>query len=210
MKTRLTILSCLLLLVFGFHVGYSVFHGFNYAQRKMTGYEQDSFVEKNSSSLIKLNTHNPIVIDSVFDVKQDVWTPVQSKTATVSIPVEYSMPEILCNLIFVLVSLVSLPILIIYLYKVINSVLATIIFDKKNIARLRIIGFSFLALWLVINMRSLIMSWELSALLKNTNYSIERGGLENLSFLVYALISLLIAEILAMGLRLKEEQDLTI
>lgn len=212
MKTRLNIISLLILLVFGIHIGYAVYRGFENANKSMKKYDENSSVEQRSSSLVTLNTHNPIVIDSIFNEKTGSWLPVQTEKVAVPVPIARydNLLNIWSDCVFVFVVLFGLPTLLICFYKVIRSVNAVVIFDKKNISRLRIIGLTFLALWVAVNMRNLVMSWDLFTLLANTTYSLERGGLSNLSFLIYGLISFLSAEVLAIGLRLKEEQDLTI
>lgn len=206
MKTRLNLLSLVLLLIFGLHIGNSMLRGSNRAQRDL----ENSQIELNHSSWLELDTHHPIVIDSIFNEKRNVWMPVQTETVTLFIPDRGSLSYLFSDFMFLFVSLFFLLILMVCFYKVIKSVKDAIFFDRKNIKRLRLIGICFLALWIAINIRSLVMSWTFSALFENTVYSLKLEGLQDPSFLIYAFIAFLVAEIFAIGLRLKEEQDLTI
>lgn len=210
MKNKLNILSLMLLCVFGLHIGYAVLNGVSYAKKSIEDYDETEHQHTGHSTIstVTLNRYDPVVIDSVFNEKKGIWLPVQ--TERVAVVIEDGLSGLLTNLLFVVVSLFTIPTLIICFYKIIKSVKNAVVFDRKNISRFRIMGLSFFALWFVFNLHNFVISWDLFSILNETEYSLVRGGLRDISILVYALISFLSAEILAVGLRLKEEQDLTI
>jgi len=67
----------------------------------------------------------------------------------------------------------------------------------------------FILLFIAEAMNSIYDSYIASSLIKISDYSIIMGSF-NTSYLVISMVTFILAEIFAVGLRLKEEQELTI
>ena len=93
--------------------------------------------------------------------------------------------------------------------KIVFAVNKSIIFAWININRLRRVGIGFVVMFIIDAIVSVIQKSEALGLIEFENYEIVNFTYEG-SLLLLGMISFLFAEILAAGLRLKEEQELTI
>lgn len=220
MKTRLNILSLLILAVFIFAAGYEVYLGatdFRQGYNERSNTTTTTYRKEASKSLelpyyidLTLNTKGDIPVDSIYSEKTGCFYPVEYTSMKIY-PKEES-PFWLILVVFCATFLIMLifPLLIICFWKVISSVKQAKIFEHNNILRLRIIGLCFSLLAVLAGIPDFLMEIEAKKLVAIDGYSIVSGGWFSSSLWIYALISFLVAETFAIGLRLKEEQDLTI
>lgn len=219
MKTRLNIFSLLIVLVFVYAAGYEIYLGStDFRQGFREGYH-DSYQKRNSSASdtpgspyylkLVLNTEKDMPVDSVYNKATERYCPAEY-TAIKFYPKERSIGLEIVSLFCTLFIFFIFPVLVICFWKVIASVKQAKIFDRKNIRRLRIIGLCFSLLAILLGIPEFVMEMEAKKTIVIEGYTIVSGEWFRSSLWIYALISLLVAEIFAIGLRLKEEQDLTI
>lgn len=219
MKTRLNILSLLIVLVFVYAAGYEVYLGAtDFRQGFREGYN-DSYQRRNSPTSdtpgspyflnLVLNTEKDMPVDSVYNKATGRYYPAEYTSIKFYLKEDPKWVEI-STVFCALFIFCTFPLLVICFWKVIASVKQAKIFEYNNIRRLRIIGLCFSLLAVFTGIPELVMEIEAKKLIEIDGYSIISGGWFQSSLWIYALISFLVAEIFAIGLRLKEEQDLTI
>ncbi len=219
MKSRLNILSLLIVLVFVYAAGYEVYlANTDFKQGFREGY---SSVEVNDGLEVKtpgvpyyiklgLDTEGYMPVDSIYSKTTEKYYKVEYTSMKFYPHQEASSLYNIASMISSFAMMIIFFILIIAFWKVISSVKRAVIFERCNIRRLRIIGFCFALIALLSGILEFIVVIETKKLITIDGYSILSGEWFASSLWIYALISFLIAEIFAIGLRLKEEQELTI
>lgn len=99
---------------------------------------------------------------------------------------------------------------LVYFIKLIISINKSTIFDWKNVKRLRIMGYALLISFFCITIPPLMDLYTVKQSVALENYMINPTFLDNIKDLFLALGCFIVAETFAIGLKLKEEQDLTI
>jgi len=149
--------------------------------------------------------------DTIYNKKDGSLTPCRSKVLEMvpEQPIESTTFLVSSGLISLLICIMGIMMIIKFI-KLINTINKSVIFDQKNINRLRFIGAGFIIFFIVNG----IMEYIYVQLLRDTfdfeYYKISGSSIIHTLSLVIGLISFLIAEVFAIGLRLKEEQELTI
>ena len=92
---------------------------------------------------------------------------------------------------------------------VVFAVNKSVIFEWINIKRLRRVGIGFIVMFIIDAIVSVIQKNEALGLIEFENYEIVNFSYEG-SLLICGMVFFFFAEVFAVGLRLKEEQDLTI
>lgn len=214
MKTRLNLLTALIAFVFGLSVASALNEGYKSGVRAFEkGIEEKENPPKDhdlNNSDIYVKFEKPLVIDSVYYEATNTWASVKVEKGKIELKQEKSLIANICYIVFIISSLIVLPMIVIYFMKIMNSVKSAVFFDKKNIRRLRRMGILFILMPTLYCINSIATFSGHLSMLKDTNYYV--GILDYIpkDWLIYGLLSFLAAEILAYGLRLKEEQDLTI
>ena len=147
---------------------------------------------------------------TLLNKKNGNMVPASISLAIVKAPIEKRpglnlLWDFICSVIY----FSSIIMVIFNFIKIIIAVNKSIIFEWINVRRLRRIGVGFLILFIS---GAFIMANQNSAaseVLEIENYKIVNYSYDG-AVLLLGIISFLIAEIFAVGLRLKEEQDLTI
>ena len=83
------------------------------------------------------------------------------------------------------------------------------IFNWKNVRRLRWLGVALLLNFLSEAVPALMNDYELSSVFSLSGYSMETS-IDSVMLVILGLVSLIVGEVFAIGLKMKEEQDLTI
>lgn len=218
MKRRLNILCVLVMLV----LGYSVFESAYYLSSAfVTGAEMGFKQAKNKDSrrINDVSGMRPIALlpddptnlkDSVYNEKSGTFVPAIYCTLCVSAKTE---PNIWLKLISTLGTILDLfvsIVAVVLFMKFIVSINRSCIFEWQNVRRLRWLGASLIFLFLCSAVPVFISFYELSGVFEISGYSLITYGLVSTLTLVLGLMSLIVAEVFAIGLRMKEEQDLTI
>lgn len=148
--------------------------------------------------------------DSIYNERSGEWIPARTIHTKVYIGGgDGPGMHILWMVPFAIAAIVGLIMIVFNLSKIIYAVNKSIIFEWINVRRLRRIGIGF-SLFFILDV--IIRIYERSRalnLIDISNYQIVNSSFDG-SLLLFGMIAFLVAEIFAVGLRLKEEQDLTI
>ncbi|UVV57047.1 DUF2975 domain-containing protein [Bacteroides fragilis] len=83
------------------------------------------------------------------------------------------------------------------------------IFNWKNVRRLRWLGVALLLNFISEAVPAPMNDYELSSVFSLSGYSMETS-IDSVMLVILGLVSLIVGEVFAIGLKMKEEQDLTI
>jgi len=225
MNTRLKIICILFGIVYFYFIGATIFElipisisnfkeshkeGYNKVNKKFDDSEKTEVVffqvkpssgfRSMPSSVMNLKTGNliqtefPIFIAKVNKTQLPQWI----KTG---------------NFFFVLLAfplLFAIIFIPVQIYRVISSIVKNGIFSPKNINRIRWIGYCLLFIFAGDIFSNFISTAEARSLVTLENYRIIFKMDEEYYWLLFALVTLLFAEILKISHTIKEEQDLTI
>ena len=215
-KQKFKILCLLIFLALAFIVSVYVFEGSTYfrmgwnagADRvKAENAGKDAFESYAINVIPSDLTKFP---DSVFNQKQHVWTPSIHDKLFVKAPV-YTHSYLRTLLTVSEIMFVGIIILIISVFiKFIININKNIVFDKKNVSILRRIGIYHL-LGVFFNFMSTYTDFRIiKKIIAIPDYEIKLNGAVESGMLIIGLIALLMAEVFAIGIKLQEEQDLTV
>ncbi|RHJ78686.1 DUF2975 domain-containing protein [Parabacteroides sp. AM08-6] len=148
--------------------------------------------------------------DKVFNLKTNEWVPAQHLKSLLWVRPEHTFFPTAVNGLFSLLGLIAILYAIVQFYKLINAINHEIIFEWVNVRKLTRIGIALLLSFLLMQ-----TFWLLNYLLVRETVELEGY---TVSFwmdfkaieLVLGLIALLVGRIFAMGITLREEQELTI
>lgn len=224
MKRRLNILCLIVMLV----LSYSVLeHGYNYflgvkagvnAGVEVTekGSKQEDLQKLMNMKLISLMPHSFSVSngaffqDSVYNEKSGKYVPAVYSSMAVSVDNPSARTSAFMSSLLSLFQLGLYIWAIVLFIRLIISINKSDIFNWRNVRRLRymgaalILGFSCLFLMAYLNYRSATEVFSLRG------YDLIFSDLVDITMLVLGLCSLIVGEVFAIGLKMKEEQDLTI
>lgn len=223
MKRRLNILALLILLALVIHTGYTLFYSWEEISTSYKeGYERaDDFPVQPGKveSKKKLSRHeiyirkesaDKALLDSVRNVKTNSYVPVDVRKIEINIP---ENDHIGYDIFFSLMGLLLLPavIAVIVLFlKLIGAIQSTLIFTKTNVLRLRWIGICLLLIGAIYTVCNYVELSYVRSTMEISGYEITHEGMIEFPTFINALIAFLAAEVFAIGLRLREEQELTI
>lgn len=221
MKRRLNILCVIVVLVLSYSVletGYGFFIG------AKLGVEA---VEKNGASLpaqhelmnmkyISLRPQNfsmsgdGFFLDSVYNEKSGEQVPAMYASMIVSVDGHPTIWQI------VMVQGLSLLQMGVYIWaiilfiRLIISINKSDIFNWKNVRRLRRLGVALIISFCCTLSSAYLTLQSIGEVFSLRGYSFDLSGMVSTTMLVLGICSLIVGEVFAIGLKMKEEQDLTI
>ena len=148
--------------------------------------------------------------DSVYNAKTQQYVPAMYAELMVSVPREESTAMQAAGTLLGLLKLAASIWAIVLFIRWVVAVNRADIFTWRNVRRLRLMGVLMLvscaATWLM----EYLTLHDLEQAFALPGYELSLAGTVSLSVLLLGLCSLIVAEVFAIGLRMKEEQDLTI
>ena len=179
--------------------------GMNYVDNK------EQFQKTNNMKSIALFPDNFANLkDSVYNEKTGEFVPAIYGKLVVSVntPVNIWLKFItmMCNFIGIFTMIFS----VVFFAKLIIAINKSRIFDWKNVRRLRWLGAILILNFICSAFPAYISAYELSGVFSISGYSVNLSGLVSKLTLVLGLVALIVGEVFAIGLKMKEEQDLTI
>ncbi|MDH6356321.1 DUF2975 domain-containing protein [Parabacteroides sp. PF5-9] len=213
MKKRLNLIIMALAFTFGLQIAFALIVPIVELVNS-TGLEtQEEDIHDASHSMLTLQldlkpNDEFVMTDSLFNQKSGLWLPAQFES--VSLEIKEAKLSIVYPLILALVLLALIIMIIIYFIKLITAIQKSIIFDWINVKRLRYVGWGLILLFLVNTIGEFMLLIFAQNMIEIPGYHIDFSGALRVLNLVLGLIALLVAEIFAIGLNLKEEQELTI
>lgn len=214
MKRRLNFITLLIAFAFGLYTSFAIYRTF--MESVTVGMSVDSENNTQQSGSSKQKNNNLLLFldlvpenqDSVYNARTSTWLPAKIEKMTVEIK-ERKMP-LLVVLPVGIIGLACMILIMVCFFKLVISVNKSVIFDRKNVRRLRYIGTGFLLLFLM-NIGAGYYFLEMAKdLVQVPGYKISPGEVLEAKDLVMGLVAFFFAEIFAIGIRLREEQELTI
>lgn len=220
MKKRLNILCLLVIMV----LGYSVFNSiYQLGVITVTSYESarktivndaDKHVELKKISNIQpvavIPDAFPIFSDSVLNEKTGEHVPAYYSQLIVSVDTKAGLWQKVTAKITAFVYLLTILLAVYLFLRLIISMNKSVIFDWRNVRRLRWLGISLILCFVCEVISICITSYALSDVFSMKGYSIHFSELVSITNLVLGISALIVGEVFAIGLRMKEEQELTI
>lgn len=228
MKKRLNLLSTILLIAFGTQFLMQTFYmAPEIIQSFREGYEAgthlgEKAVEQNSNSLVLLGEElMPVPLnlapnqyghlpDSLYNTKTGNWMPANIDSVIVEYKKEINLYEQLFIFLTSLLYTAGLIVAFVYFIRLVLAINKSVIFEWKNVKRLRRIGAGFIVAFICNFIMEYINYNFASSHILLSNYTISCMSLFKGVNLIFGFISLLLAEVFAIGLRIKEQQELTI
>ena len=163
--------------------------------------------EYNAHFDLAVRPTDALVPDTLQGVTNGVKAPYWATRIEGYGRIQKSVPQVVLNI-------VAFPLALFVLYgiycliRLVISVLRGSVFTRKNVRRMRIFVYSTLLLGVLFELMSYASYLNVTAHVDIPGYEVAYGGLEY-TWLPYLLLALF-TEIFAIGVKLKEEQDLTI
>ena len=226
MNTRLKIICVLFGIAYFYFVGATIIDeipsfvsGFNEGRRSAHNYDARNNLDETDRTETVYFDVNPIsgyhsFPSSMINLK--TGNQVQAKLLQFTAKVDKTQlpPKLKVGRTFLFIFVFPLFFVIIFIpiqiYRVISSIVKNGIFNPRNINRIRWIGYCLLYFFIVGIYANFISTAEARALVNFEDYQIIFKMSEEYYWLLFALVTLLFAEILKISHTMKEEQDLTI
>lgn len=164
-------------------------------------------MEYNAHFDLAVRPTDALVPDTLQGVTNGVKAPYWATRIEGYGRIQKSVPQVVLNI-------VAFPLALFVLYgiycliRLVIAVLRGSVFTRKNVRRMRIFVYSTLLLGVLFELMSYASYLNVTAHVDIPGYEVAYGGLEY-TWLPYLLLALF-TEIFAIGVKLKEEQDLTI
>lgn len=218
MKKRLNILCVLVFIVLGlslyttgYQFGAGMVAGVNLAK------EQHKESEKCNGAMLAGNFRFVDVVpttamlhpDSIINTQTKENVPVMYTQIAVCIGKKLDLSYLLINGVCSLMNMLLTVSALIIFIMIILSINKSRIFEWKNVRRLRWLGWLLIVSFLFYLIPQVINYWGLKEVFSLEKYIIAPLGVQTTDLLL-GLACLIVAETFAIGLKMKEEQDLTI
>lgn len=220
MKTKLNLICFLLFCALGLSLFLNILSGVegtNEAWQIIRKDDPNKSSDEKSSVVVDLYTVVRLVPsipgsypDSIYNEKNNRWIPVQYNEIITRVDKTFSKGELIGILLLLITSLAAMIMAFIYFIKLIRNINRSQIFEWANVRNLKRLGIAFIVLFAVNAIFGFLNYHSILQQVKIQGYEVDWSSALQTSNLVIGLASLLVAEIFAIGLRLKEEQELTI
>ena len=216
MKRRLNLLCAVILLVLGWSVvmsGYYLFMGASLGVRAGWNYAE---AMQNPDSVPAAHMEDVLALKdmSYVSLVPDAFRGTGNATTLMRLLVSVEKSEApwqgVVTGLASLVSTVAIVWALVLFIRLIVAINKSQIFLWRNIRRLRVLGFMLLASFACSWLAEYINLCNLREVLSIPGYGLDLTDATNVGALLLGLCALIVAEVFAIGLRMKEEQDLTI
>ena len=218
MKRRLNILCIAVFLILGFSLystgyqfGMGMKMGMNFAEKKkeVLKKQDHSFFSGDVRSLDIVPVGAMWEPDSILNVKTGENVPVVYSKITVRVSPNPNLAMLIIPGVCTLLSSLMMVVAMICFILLINNINKSIIFEWRNVSRLRWLGGLLIASFICNMIPKVAMYWGLSEIFDLKNYFINPLYFQ-ITDLLLGVGCLIVAETFAIGLKMKEEQELTI
>lgn len=218
MKRRLNILCLLVMLVFCYSVFESAYY---FGNAFMAGFQagMSSVSDKDKKELTWISNIRSVALfpddftertDSVFNEKSGEYVPAIYGKMLVGVETPANIWLKFLTMLFNTIGIFSMILSVIFFFWLIVAINKSDIFNWKNVHRLRWLGALLILNFLCEAIPNYISIYELSGVFSIPGYSLNLSCLVSKLTLVLGLVSLVVGEVFAIGLKMKEEQELTI
>ena len=153
---------------------------------------------------------NGLFQDSVYNEKSGKYVPVSFSSMMLSVDTKSTASE---QVAFSLLNLVHIGVCIwaiILFIRLVISINKSDIFNWKNVRRLRFLGAALIVGFCTAFLPAYLTYRSVGEVFSVRGYELDLSDMVNTTTLVLGISTLIVAEVFAIGLKMKEEQDLTI
>jgi len=148
--------------------------------------------------------------DSIWNEKESKFIPILYTQALARVSEQQNIPFQFISTSLHLIGVIAVIIALVFFIRLIMSINKSQIFDWQNVKRLRIMGYTLLVSYLCTLIPAVMTVYTANGAVKLEKYIFSPSFLVNLPDLFLVLGCLIVAEIFSIGLKMKEEQELTI
>lgn len=206
MKTRMNILCLLVFLLMGF----SAIETAYYFTIGLKAGADPSPVMRNLEYVAVLPDDMTLFSDSVYNVKSHSYVPATFSHMLISMECPESLWEQIARGLMGLAAFGCFLQAALYFLRLVIAINRSEIFSWNNVHRLRKVGTLLLLGFLLQWAQLWLLFHRLDDVFAMQGYSLSLREAITLSNLLLGLVALIVAEVFAIGLKLKEEQELTI
>lgn len=222
MKRRLNILCLIVMLVLGYsvvHVGYYFFVGAKLGVEVVTENRDDVSKLHNVMNMqyvnllpksLSLGGKGNLFVDSVYNEKSATYVPATYSSLLVSVETRPSTWNKITDKILVFLQLILYIWAVVLFVRLIISINKSDIFNWRNVRRLRRIGIFLIIAFCCTLISAYLSMCNVEEVFSVRGYELSLSEVTDTTVLVLGICSLIVGEIFAIGLKMKEEQDLTI
>lgn len=221
MKRRLNILCLIVMLVLSYSVLAQAYYFFIGAKAGVEVAVKDGQSKTASRELLNMKyinltphsfslTDGHFFCDSVYNEKSGTYVPAAYSSMAVIVDIHPAVWETILGSILPFLELILYIWAIVLFLRLIISINKSDIFNWKNVRRLRRLGFALVAGFCCTFAAAYLALREVEEVFTLSNYDLNLSDAVSITTLVLGLCSLIVGEVFAIGLKMKEEQDLTI
>ncbi|MCD8176568.1 MAG: DUF2975 domain-containing protein [Tannerellaceae bacterium] len=215
MKNKLYILTCCIMLAMGLNMISQVadfISGFNAGINSSRDNKENGKVESLFIAIRPLRMVDKPTL--LYNVQSGEWMPGRIQNCIIKIEIAgNNIGFVIFEGVLILLAFLCFPAALVMLtsfIKIILSVGKNHVFEWKNIKRIRKVGACFLFIFLFSFSTGLYNYLLANTLIDIPGYKITLGHMLDISYLLFGLVALIIVEVYSIGLKLKEEEELTI
>lgn len=224
MKRRLNILCVIVVLVLSYSIiehGYYFFMGAKLGaeagmEAGKEGLKSAEYKELRNLKVIGVvargysHAEGRFFTDSVYNEKSGEYVPASYSSMVVSVDTNSTLWDLMESAILTFVHVgVSIWAVILFI-RLIISINKSDIFNWRNVRRLRFLGVALIVSFCAQFLLAYSNMASVSKVFSIPGYDLSLAELVSMTTLVLGLCSLIVGEVFAIGLKMKEEQDLTI
>lgn len=230
MKRRLNILCVVVLLVLGWSVGKSLYYMYiaievgvekGLEMARNADSTEDLERSKDFEALTNITTvglvprvitekGGTLMCDSVYNVKSGEFVPVAHGLLMVGLKTSKSLGVRVLAGVLSWVSLIAIIWALVLFVRIIVAINRSDIFSWLNVRRLRRLGLLLILEFGCTCLSAYLTLCSLREVFTLEHYELDLPDTVNITTLMLGLVALIVAEVFAIGLKMKEEQDLTI
>ncbi len=230
MKRRLNILCVVVLLVLGWSVGKSLYYMYiaievgvekGLEMARNADSTEDLERSKDFEALTNITTvglvprvitekAGTLMCDSVYNVKSGEFVPVAHGLLMVGLKTSKSLGVRVLAGVLSWVSLIAIIWALVLFVRIIVAINRSDIFGWLNVRRLRRLGLLLILEFGCTCLSAYLTLCSLREVFALEHYELDLPDTVNITTLMLGLVALIVAEVFAIGLKMKEEQDLTI
>lgn len=218
MKRRLNVLCLIVLLVLGYSIIEMTYYvGMGIKTGLQRGFNEEvSLQEKKEIANLQLvylmpkNFDGDILNDSVFNEKSGEYVSASFGQLAVSVDTKPSVLSRIVTILLVIADYVAIIWALVLFVRLIIAINRSDIFNWKNVRRLRRLGVMLIVSFGCALSIALLSLYNVKEVFAMSGYSLTMGEMVQITSLVLGLSALIVAEVFAIGLKMKEEQELTI
>ena len=216
MKRRLNILCVIVIFVLAYSVlEAAYFMGMGFTAGIKAGFREIDAKEKKEMMNIQVISVIPhfgdnLLVDSVYNQKSGEYVPAFYGQLVVSVDTHPRISTKIISFLATMVHMIAAIWAIVVFLRLVISINKSDIFNWKNVHRLRRMGWMLFICFICVTITALINAFNVEKVFSLRGYSLNISDMLDITSLVLGISALIVAEVFSIGLKMKEDQDLTI